>query len=217
MAKLDRRTIEYIIAAGGAIDLLLEGKFSTPVVRALKKAAKERLWPAAKPVGRGLSRLALAGGAAVAPVALPAYGGYLGAEMARRQYEQAGLEAFRDVPLGYPVLPTVAEELGVLGTPLSPTIDVLTPAEKVKGKVSTYARNVGKVMKAVKKSKTGGKPGYLSNPKKTFATVSKTVSKRMKGQKVGLRGIGGITRRIVKKVKPKRKKTRRTTSLGRRY
>ena len=206
-----------ILLLDKGVDLITGGKLNKITKNAALKIWDYVVKPVARPAARGLGSLALAGGAAVAPVALPAYGGYLGAEMARRQYEQAGLEAFRDVPLGYPILPTVAEELGVLGTPLSPTIDVLTPAEKVKGKVSTYARNVGKVMKAVKSSKTGGRPGYLSNPKKTFATVSKTVSKRMKGQKIGLKGIGGITRRIIKKVKPKRKKTRSRSTLGRRY
>ena len=204
------------LAADAGLDFLSGGKLN----KYKRKAAigiYRFLKPAAKATGRGVLSASLGLATRAAPVALPAYGGYLGAEMARRQYEQAGLEAFRDVPLGYPVLPTVAEELGVLGTPLSPTIDVLTPVEKVKGKVSTYARNVGKVMKAVKASKTGGRPGYLSNPKKTFATVSKTVSKRMKGQKIGLKGIGGITRRIVKKVKPKRKKTRSRSTIGRRY
>ena len=121
-----------ILLLDKGVDLITGGKLNKITKNAALKIWDYVVKPVARPAARGLGSLALAGGAAVAPVALPAYGGYLGAEMARRQYEQAGLEAFRDVPLGYPILPTVAEELGVLGTPLSPTIDVLTPAEKVK-------------------------------------------------------------------------------------
>jgi len=217
--KKQLETMVEILLLDKGIDVITGGKLNKLTKKGLDSLYAFVVKPVAKPVGRGLGALALSGGAAAAPVVLPAYGGYLGAEMARRQYEQAGLEALREVPLGYPILPTVAEELGVLGTPLSPTIDVLTPAEKVKGKVSTYAKNVGKVMKAVKASTKGGPKGKLSNPKKTFATVSKAVSKRMKGKRIPKTGISGITTRIVKAVvkRKQRRKKKPRSSPGRRY
>jgi len=220
-SQFTKKELEIMVTAlatDAGIDLLTGGKLN----KYKRKAAigiYNLIKPAAKPVGRGLGALAARSAAAAAPVALPVYGGYLGAEMARRQYEQQGLEALREVPLGYPILPTLAERLDVLGTPLSPTIDVLTPAEKVKGKVSTYAKNVGKVMKAVKASTKGGPKGKLSNPKKTFATVSKAVSKRMKGKRIPKTGISGITTRIVKAVvkRKQRRKKKPRSSPGRRY
>lgn len=66
-------------------------------------------------------------------------------------------------------------------------------------------------MKAIKASTKGGPKGKLSRPKNTFRTVSKTVSKIMKGGTRPRGGITGIISKAVKgtfKKKPKRKKQR---------
>lgn len=215
--QLEQMVAVFLLDKG--IDVATGGRLNQ-----LTKKAAVGLWnyvvkPVAKPVARGTGALALRGGAAVAPAALPLYGGYLGAEMARRQYELGGIEqALSNVPIGYPVNPTVAEQLGILGTPLSPTVDLYTPVVKAKQRVSTYARNVGRAMKAIKASVKGGKKGKLSNPKKTFSTVSRTVSKIMKGGTRPRTGISGIISKAVKgsfKRKPRTKKKRSYTKTYR--
>ena len=70
MVKLDRRTAEYIIATGAAIDFLLEGKFANPVARAIKAAARRAIPAVGMAAGRagisvagtalGMGRLAMA-------------------------------------------------------------------------------------------------------------------------------------------------------------
>jgi hypothetical protein len=209
MALLTAKQQRDLLIAAGLIDFVTRGKLTAGAFDALK-AVVTRAGP---PVARGTRTL----GAAVAPAALPLYGGYLGAEMARRQYELGGLEqALSNVPIGYPINPTAAEQLGVLGTPLSPTVDLYTPVVKAKKRVSTYARNVGKAMKAIKASAKGGKKGKLSNPKKTFSTVARTVSKVMKGGTRPKAGMGRIISKAVKGVYKKRrgKSKRRTSSKG---
>jgi len=81
-----------------------------------------------------------------------------------------------------------------------------------KKKRSLYNRAVSKAMKAVKASIYDGKKGTLRNPKKTFGTVSKTVSKVMKGKKVPRVRATGLIKRTIEKAfpglvrKPKRKR-----------
>jgi hypothetical protein len=58
-------------------------------------------------------------------------------------------------------------------------------------------------MKAVKKSKFNGKPGVLTNAKRTFTQVTKTASKIRKGKKVSAKGVIGT---IARAVRPKLKK-----------
>ena len=57
MVKLDRRTAEYIIATGAAIDFLMEGKFTAPVARAIKSTAK-RAFPLAARAAMGTASVA---------------------------------------------------------------------------------------------------------------------------------------------------------------
>ena len=77
---------------------------------------------------------------------------------------------------------------------------------KVTKRKSKYNRAMSNAMKAVKASSKGGKKGTLSNPKATFKTVSKVVSKVNKGKRVSTVGISGIAARAAKKVLGKVKK-----------
>jgi len=70
----------------------------------------------------------------------------------------------------------------------------------VKRKVSPYAKGVKAGMKALKASKFSGKPGTLTNAKKAFGTVSKTVSALRKGKKVRRTGGTGVIARSASKV-----------------
>ena len=67
-------------------------------------------------------------------------------------------------------------------------------------KVSKYSKAVKAGMAAAKKSKFGGKPGKISNAKKTFATVNKVTSAVNKGKKVTTKGISGVISRAVRKI-----------------
>ena len=65
-------------------------------------------------------------------------------------------------------------------------------------KVSKYAKAVKAAMAAVKKSKFNGKPGKITNPKKTFSTVSKVTAAINAGKKVSAKGIRGTIGRAVR-------------------
>lgn len=65
-------------------------------------------------------------------------------------------------------------------------------------KVSKYAKAVKAGMAAVKKSKFNGKPGKITNAKKTFSTVSKVTAAINAGKKVSAKGIRGTIGRAVR-------------------
>ena len=142
----------------------------------------------------------------VAPAALPVVAAADAYEMGKRDAAASMAMggpgyALQNIPNPFYINPTFAETIGV--EPV--TADIYTPALRARKKVSTYAKNVGKAMKAIKASTKGGPKGKLSSPKKTFRTVSKTVSRIMKG---GTRPRGGITGVISKAVKGSFKKPR---------
>ena len=80
----------------------------------------------------------------------------------------------------------------------SPTIQTQIK-RSAKRKVSKYAKGVKAAMAAVKKSKFNGKPGKISNAKKTFATVNRVASAVNKGKKVSTKGVTGVIKRAVGK------------------
>ena len=69
---------------------------------------------------------------------------------------------------------------------------------RVKRKVSKYAKAVKAGMAAVKKSKFNGKPGKITNAKRTFSTVSKVTAAINAGKKVSAKGIRGTIGRAVR-------------------
>jgi hypothetical protein len=71
---------------------------------------------------------------------------------------------------------------------------------RTKRKVSAYSKGVKAGMKALKASKFNGKPGKLTNAKKAFGMVSKTVSALRKGKKVKKTGGTGVVSRSASKV-----------------
>jgi hypothetical protein len=81
----------------------------------------------------------------------------------------------------------------------SPTVQAQIK-RSAKRKVSKYAKSVKAGMAAVKKSKFNGKPGKLSNAKKTFATVNRVASAVNKGKKVSAKGVTGVIKRAVGKI-----------------
>ena len=82
-----------------------------------------------------------------------------------------------------------------------------------KKRTSMYNKAVSKAMKAVKASTKGGPKGMLSNAKKTFGQVSKTVSRAKKGGKLSPKGVTGVIKRSISGLfTPKAK--RRTSNKG---
>ena len=70
---------------------------------------------------------------------------------------------------------------------------------KRKRKASSFNRAIAASMKAVKGSKFMGKKGTLSNSKKAFAKVTKTVAALRAGRKVAAGGVTGLIRRTARK------------------
>ena len=95
---------------------------------------------------------------------------------------------------------------------------VPTAKKYKKKRTSVYNKAVSKAMKAIKASPYNGKKGAITNAKKTFGMVSKTVSKVMKGQKVPKVKATGLIKRTIEKAfprlvkpKPKRRRSSSTT------
>ena len=84
--------------------------------------------------------------------------------------------------------------------PLDPFMRPRGAGAGVKRGKTMFNRAISVGMKAVKRSKNGGKAGKLTNAKKTFATVTKTASKILKGRKVSNRGVTGTAARAMRKV-----------------
>jgi len=70
----------------------------------------------------------------------------------------------------------------------------------LKRKATKYGKAIKAGIAAAKASKYDGKPGNLTNVKKTFSTVSKVASAINKGKKVAKTGIRGTIGRAVRKV-----------------
>lgn len=211
MALSEKQKKDFLIFALGVDEALLKGKgvvtrtFNLAVAGAIKAAKAAR--PAVKPTGTALGRVGAAVGRGAlrgAPgigAAVSAYDAY---QMGKRDAEaiQTGemspFGALQTFPNPFVVNPTFAESVGI---PESvSTIDLFTPTARARKKVSKYSKAVKAGMEAVKKSRFSGKPGKINNAKKTFATVSKTVSAVNKGKKVASKGIRGTIARAARRV-----------------
>ena len=176
MVKLDRRTAEYIIATGAAIDFLMEGKFTAPVARAIKSTAK-RAFPLAARAAVGTASVA---GRSALGAALPVVTNPYAAGLA------LGYGALQTQP-GQQLLES-AEERGRMDriryeqalTDLQ--VGVGKRVRKTKSKFNTA---VSRGMAAAKASAAYGKKGVITAPKKAFAAVTKMASKINKAKQPG--------------------------------
>jgi len=176
MVKLDRRTAEYIIATGAAIDFLMEGKFTAPVARAIKSTAK-RAFPLAARAAVGTASVA---GRSALGAALPIVTNPYAAGLA------LGYGALQTQP-GQQLLES-AEERGRMDriryeqalTDLQ--VGVGKRVRKTKSKFNTA---VSRGMAAAKASAAYGKKGVITAPKKAFAAVTKMASKINKAKQPG--------------------------------
>jgi len=118
------------------------------------------------------------------------YTGHAAQDQARRDYEQYG-EPRIPIPLWNPLLgdmPTI--DAG----PLDRTVKAV-----IRRKSSKFNKAISAGMKAVRSSKFMGKPKSISNSKKAFATVTKTVSALKKGRKAPKKGVRGTIARAVRR------------------
>ena len=212
MVKLTEKQQRDLLLAIGAADFVTRSRLSTAAfdaVLAIAKAGGRALYGgarAAAPVA-GRSALRLAGTAGTVALRHP----YLtaGAIIYVNRDEAANL--LRE---GYEVVaeetPGIFERSTSMGTP----IDILEAMRREKGikrpsgpgagagvrrGKTKFNKAISLGMKAVKRSRNGGKTGRLTNPKRTFATVTKTASKILKGRKVSNRGVSGTAARAMRK------------------
>jgi len=206
MVNLDRRTAEYIIATGAAIDFLMEGKFANPVARAIKAAARRAIPAVGMAAGRagisvagtalGVGRLLMAN-----PYILGGTAIYVGIK--ERDKIKALLEQGYDIVeerLPTPSLPSPGPIPGVeeiITSSMVPQFMArppLPPGARLRPrKPSAFNRAVSAGMKAIKKSTSYGKKGTIKPAKKAFALVTKLASAKKKKKKAPK---SGIRRRI---------------------
>jgi|TARA_R110002110_G_scaffold273222_1_gene488606 hypothetical protein len=176
MVKLDRRTAEYIIATGAAIDFLMEGKFTAPVARAIKSTAK-KAFPLAARAAVGTAGVA---GRSALGAALPIVTNPYAAGLA------LGYGALQTQP-GQQLLET-AEERGRMDRirfEQALTDLQVGVGRKVKKTKSKFNTAVSKGMATIKAGTSYGKKGVINAPKKAFAAVTKLASKINKAKQSG--------------------------------
>ena len=165
--------------------------------RKIVEAAVNRVVPASavaasRPVaGTPITGLQ-AGRMAAGPAALATgyyYTGLAAQDQARRDFE-ASQNVQIPIPLWNPLLADM------------PTIEVPQlnePVRKAKRKASGFNKAISAGMKAVRSSRFMGKKGNISNSKRAFATVTKTVSGMKKGRKRPTKGVRGAIARAARK------------------
>ena len=202
MVKLDRRTAEYILATGAAIDFLLEGKFANPIARAIKATARRAIPAVGMAAGRagisvagtalGMGRLAMANPYVLGGTAI--YVGYHERDKIRSLLEQ-GYEIVEE-RLPTPSLPSTGR--GMVRRPVSEFIgappripkgfDPMTMLRR-KRKPSAFNKAVSQGMSTIKKSTSYGKRGVIKPAKKAFALVTKLAAAKKKKKKAPKSGI----------------------------
>jgi hypothetical protein len=93
--------------------------------------------------------------------------------------------------VGFPASPTAVPGMG--------SIEPFLLKTKTKKRPSKFNKAISAGMKALKRSKFMGKPGKFTSPKKAFGTVTRTVSRLLKGSKVSSKGALGAIKRAVRR------------------
>jgi hypothetical protein len=177
------------LAIIGINEIQLKGQGVTArIIKGLGRAAL-RLAPFAARAAPTAARAVLP--PITGPAALAAgyyYTGLSAQDQARRDFE-ASQNVQIPIPLWNPLLGDM------------PTIEVPQlnePVRKIR-KASNFNKAISAGMKSVRSSKFMGKKGSISNPKKAFATVTKTVSSLKKGRKRPTKGVRGTIARAVRR------------------
>jgi hypothetical protein len=180
-------TLEKILLGYVGLDIVKAGSSRTAVLAAVNKLIPKGATAApvaGRPIG-GMQAFRLGLG----PTALGAgyyYTALAAQDQARRDLEQYG-EPRIPIPLYNPLLGDM------------PTVPVPEVIVKAIRKPSKFNKAISAGMKAVRSSKFMGKPKSISNSKKAFATVTKTVSALKKGRKRPTKGVRGTIARAVRR------------------
>jgi len=197
--KAELQGMVAALVADKVIDVATGGKLNALA----KKAAIRIVWPLMKGstrvAGTTAGRLAMTGLGVAKQIALKhpvltggaiVYYTYKNreeiGELVEQGYEilspvgQAIQERLPPVPLPVPMLP---------GMPGMDITQALKGLRTKPSRPSKFNLAVKKGMATVKKSKSFGKPGIINNPKKAFATVTKTVALVKKTGKIAKSGI----------------------------
>ena len=213
MVKLTEKQQRDLLILGGLADFVTRGKITAAGYDALKavisaggRAVFSGTRRAAPAVGRFTGRSALRAAGTIGKITMRhpvlTAGAIIyvnrdeAAELLREGYDVvSGSDPFGDAT---EIMERTRRPRQV---PLDPFMfEPRTAGAGVKRGKTAFNKAISVGMKAVKKSKNGGKSGKLTNAKKTFATVTKTASKILKGRKVSNRGVTGTAARAMRKV-----------------
>ena len=201
--KSELQGIVGILVADQVIDVATGGRLSAMKKTALKRVVLPLAARGTAAAGTTAGRLAMTGLRGVKTIAMRHPVLTAGAVT---YYAYKNREEIGDlVEQGYEILSPIGEAIQErlpemqrpsLGRPSIrpqlPEFDVLGGLSRLKIRPrakSTFNKAVAKGMAEVKKSKFMGKPGKITNPKKAFATVTKTVAQVKKTGKVAKSGI----------------------------
>jgi hypothetical protein len=95
--------------------------------------------------------------------------------------------------------PRMTLEDRVVGGAIDEGLLLATQPKARKRRASQFNKAISAGMTAVRKSRFMGKAGKITNPKKAFATVTKTVSSAKKGRKPPKKGVRGAIYRAVRR------------------
>jgi hypothetical protein len=128
---------------------------------------------------------------AAGPAALAT--GYYMTGLAAQDQARRDFEASQNVQIPIPLWNPLLADM--------PTIEVPQLNEPVRKarKASSFNKAISAGMKAVRSSKFMGKKGNISNSKRAFATVTKTVSGMKKGRKRPTKGVRGAIARAARR------------------
>jgi len=180
-------TLEKALLGYVGLDIAKAGASRTALLAAVNKLIP-RGATAAPVAGRpvtGMQAFRLGLG----PTALAA--GYYYTALAAQDQARRDMETYEEpripIPLYNPLLGDV------------PTVAVPEVIVKAIRKPSKFNKAISAGMKSVRSSKFIGKKGTISNSKKAFATVTKTVSALKKGRKRPTKGVRGTIARAVRR------------------
>jgi len=199
------RELAGILIGHGIVDFISGGRLTKIERNALWKVLKKLGPPAVTTTGRIAGTAAMAALRAAPAIARTAKfvsmrHPYIAAAVVtyeavkhRDQIEQLAREGWEVVQPVAQQIYDVAEPSGVYD--IRPGARLPFTERLAKKRPSKFNSAIKKGMKAIKASTSYGKKGKISNAKKAFTLVTKTVSKLMRGKKVSSKGPTGVVKK----------------------
>ena len=161
-------------------------------LKALAKAAPRAPLPSTVPVAGQPITGVQAARMAAGPAALAT--GYYMTGLAAQDQARRDFEASQNVQIPIPLWNPLLADMPTIEVP-----QLNEPVRKAKRKASGFNKAISAGMKAVRSSRFMGKKGNISNSKRAFATVTKTVSGMKKGRKRPTKGVRGAIARAARR------------------